>query len=373
MSIDGRSGSEAAGLARRARPGPVAAEAGEKLATTDVDRASSESFSLLAQRDGAGAELGLANLVAADLDRVDLESQARASGHGEKTRRRRARAGERRSRRRTSVRKARRRWGTCSWPAWPGGCRRPGQVPSSGMEPTQQAMPCWWQRSWMARAGPSPPTRWILRLTIRQAPRRMASAVCSRVSADSSRQTGVVTALLELGQAVEVVRLHRLLEHEQVEVIKRAEHVDIGGRVGPVGVDHEGDLAEVLADGADKLDVAARLDLDFHPAISLGQVGLDGLEQLDDRGIKADGQPRLNAQADLLVDGAEKLGDRRVVGLSQQVPEGVLGAGDREPASLPARGQRRRWTRESRRSGRSGEERSRSRRSSQQPSGVSPE
>ena len=82
------------------------------------------------------------------------------------------------------------------------------------------------------------------------------------------------------------------------------------------------------------------LDLDLHPAIALGQVGLDGLQELDDRGIKADGQARLNSQADLLVDGAQQLGDGRVVGLSQQVPEGVLGAGGREPAAFPGRGER---------------------------------
>ena len=114
----------------------------------------------------------------------------------------------------------------------------------------------------------------------------------------------------------------------------------------------------MLADRADELDVAARLDLDLHPAIALGQVGLDGLEQLDDRGIKADGEPRLDAQADLLVDGPQKLGDRRMVGLPQQVPEGVLGAGRREPAPLPGRRRARRWPRESRSSDRSGWERS---------------
>ena len=34
----------------------------------------------------------------------------------------------------------------------------------------------------------------------------------------------------------------------------------------------------VLADRADKLDIGAGLDLDLHPAIPFGQMGLDGLE-----------------------------------------------------------------------------------------------
>ena len=64
--------------------------------------------------------------------------------------------------------------------------------------------------------------------------------------------------LLERGQAVEVVGRHRLLEHQQVELVELAEDVDVGGGVGAVGVDHQRDVAEVLADRADELDVAAR-------------------------------------------------------------------------------------------------------------------
>ena len=81
--------------------------------------------------------------------------------------------------------------------------------------------------------GPSPPTRWILRLTIRQAPRLIDSAVCSWVSAVSSRQTGVDIAFWR-GQAVEVVRRHRLFEHEQVQIVELPEDVEVGDCVGPV-------------------------------------------------------------------------------------------------------------------------------------------
>src|SRR5208282_3545072 len=84
---------------------------------------------------------------------------------------------------------------------------------------------------------------------------------------------------LQPGQSVQVRRFHGLLEHEQVEFVQLAEDVDVGGRVGSVAIHHQGNLAEVLADRADKLDVASRLDLDLHTAISFGQMGLDGHEQ----------------------------------------------------------------------------------------------
>ena len=58
------------------------------------------------------------------------------------------------------------------------------------------------------------------------------------------------------GQAVEVVGRHGLLEHQQIVLIQLAENVDIGGRIRAVGIDHQLDVAEVLADRADELDIA---------------------------------------------------------------------------------------------------------------------
>ena len=83
-------------------------------------------------------------------------------------------------------------------------------------------------------------------------------AVRSRLSAVSSRQTGVVTACWSKAQAVEVVGGHRLLEHQEIILVELAEDVEVGGGIGPVGVDHERDVADVQADGADELDVLRR-------------------------------------------------------------------------------------------------------------------
>ena len=91
-------------------------------------------------------------------------------------------------------------------------------------------------------------------------------------------------------QAVEVIDLHRLLEHQEVECVQLAEDIEIGCGVRGVGINHQGDVAEVLPDRADELDVAPRLDPDLDPTIPLVQVSVDRLEQLDDRRIKPDGQ-----------------------------------------------------------------------------------
>ena len=52
--------------------------------------------------------------------------------------------------------------------------------------------------------------------------------------------------------------------------------------IGCVGINHEGNVAEMLTDGADELDIAARLDLDLDATVAGVQVGFDRLDQLDD-------------------------------------------------------------------------------------------
>ena len=210
----------------------------------------------------------------------------------------------------------------------------------------------------MACAGPRPPTRWSLRLTIRPAPRRMASAVRSRLVGRLVQADRRGDRLLERGQAVEVVRGHRLLEHQQVVLVELAEDVDVGGGVGPVGVDHERDVAEVLADGADELEILSGLDLDLHPAVAGLQMGLDRLDQLDDAGIEPDRQARLDAHG-------RSAGRRRPAARRSRHggpgPAGPTGPSRRRPrrtGSPPSRRRSRRCPRRRRTSGRAGRARS---------------
>ena len=176
-------------------------------------------------------------------------------------------------------------------------------------------------------------------LTIRQAPRRIASSVRLgglRRLVDADRRGH---RLLQGGQAVEVIGRHRLLEHQQVVAVELAEDVEVGDGVRGVGVDHQGDVAEMLADRADEVDVVARLDLDLDPAISLGHMRVDRLDQVDDRRIEADRQPRVDPAEHGVSRGAQHLGQRLVARVAEQVPAGGLGPRDREPAPRPRPGQ----------------------------------
>ena len=164
-------------------------------------------------------ELVLADLVATDLGRVDLEAQAGPIGNAEKPRSRQLQRRGPRNRRRTSGRWARRRSGTCSWPAWPGGCRTPGRF--------------------RARAWSRPSRRCLLVAEVvdrpgrPQPPHALDLEIDDPAGAPADGLGGLLVGLgrlveadrrgdrlLEPGQAVEVGRLHRLLEHEQVEVVE---------------------------------------------------------------------------------------------------------------------------------------------------------
>src|SRR5262249_52824966 len=87
--------------------------------------------------------------------------------------------------------------------------------------------------------------------------------------------------VLESSQTIDVVGRHRLLEHQEVLIVELPENVDVRALVRRVGIDHERDVAEVLPDRAGKLDVAAGLDLDLDPTVTLREMGFDRLEQLD--------------------------------------------------------------------------------------------
>ncbi len=72
----------------------------------------------------------------------------------------------------------------------------------------------------------------------------------------------------------------RLLDQQQVELVELREPVGIAAGVGSVRVDLEEDVAEPLADRADRLDVLPGLDLELDPAVALFEVALDGAEQI---------------------------------------------------------------------------------------------
>ena len=112
------------------------------------------------------------------------------------------------------------------------------------------------------------------------------------VETDRRRQFG-----LKRGQAVDVGSGQGLLDHQEIEVVERAEERRRGRR----GCKRHwrqtinGISPKCCRIRADELDVFARADLDLHPLVAFRQVSLDGLEQLDDGRGKSDGQPGFDA------------------------------------------------------------------------------
>ena len=65
--------------------------------------------------------------------------------------------------------------------------------------------------------------------------------------------------------------------------------IDIGQRVGRIGVDHQLHRREMFADLAHGVDIVARLDLHLDALVAGGQLGFDLFEQLPHRILNADG------------------------------------------------------------------------------------
>ena len=127
----------------------------------------------------------------------------------------------------------------------------------------------------------------------------------------------------ESGVARDVVALERLLHPGQVEAAQR---VDPPGRVleapALVGVGHERQVADDLADLREPLDVLGHVglaDLDLVRPVA-GVV--PALDLVDELGL---GQPQVDAarvDRHLLVDPAQDVHDRAVLGPADEIPEG---------------------------------------------------
>ena len=78
---------------------------------------------------------------------------------------------------------------------------------------------------------------------------------------------------LQVGQAVEVVGGHRLLDHQQVVLVELAEDVEIGGGIGTVGVDHRAGCRRYAGGPPGRARCPGRADLDLDPAIAGLEVG----------------------------------------------------------------------------------------------------
>jgi hypothetical protein len=114
------------------------------------------------------------------------------------------------------------------------------------------------------------------------------------------------------------------LHAELVERVQRPQVPGIVGVVGGVGVDLQREVAELLAHGGQRLDVAARRDLDLDPQVALVEVGGHLLEQ---RRGAAVGDPDRHAGRHAVSHPAQRLGQPDPAGAQLCVGDGDLEGG----------------------------------------------
>ena len=126
-----------------------------------------------------------------------------------------------------------------------------------------------------------------------------------------------------------------LLDHQEPEILHRAEHVRVGGRVRGVRVDRQPDVRVGGSHGAHAIEVRARLDLQLDPPVALREVALDLLQE--HFGRRRD--PDAHTAFDPAAIGPEPGGERCPLRSELRVHEGVQQCGlrHRVPPDLDER------------------------------------
>ena len=98
--------------------------------------------------------------------------------------------------------------------------------------------------------------------------------------------------------AQEVVAAQGLLDHHQPEAVELGEVIEVGRRVGAVGVGHQRrPAAHRLAHRGEVVDVGAGPDLDLRLAVALGEGAAHRVDEPPGRVLDADGDARRNLRA----------------------------------------------------------------------------
>ena len=160
----------------------------------------------------------------------------------------------------------------------------------------------------------------------------------NRVARDAHRVDRLVQADRRLDARLQhrvvhyIVVVERLLDQQQVERIEARQQGRVLKRVGGVGVDLQGDVAELRADALDRRDVPSGLDLDLDALVTGGQLLLDLLQQLVEGVLDAD----RNARGNAIAGTAEDLRERLPLEPRVQIPDGHLDAGLRHVMAADA-------------------------------------
>ena len=122
---------------------------------------------------------------------------------------------------------------------------------------------------------------------------------------------------LKLGVGKDVVPAKRLLDHDEVEGVELLQKGRVFEAISGVGVGHQADAREALAERADRLDIVARLDFDFDALVAGGESFFHFCNQRGGGRLDSD----RNAAGNFVARAAEKFGERQIFLLGLGVPE----------------------------------------------------
>ena len=113
-----------------------------------------------------------------------------------------------------------------------------------------------------------------------------------------------------------------LFNHLKIEFVQRLEVIDVLPSVGAVGINHQRNISEAMANRLQRFEIPSGLDLDLEAFVPFVEVCLDRCNQLPDGRIDPDREPRLHLSP-ASTKGAIK---RLLLILCSQIPEGRFNA-----------------------------------------------
>src|ERR1035441_7866550 len=147
----------------------------------------------------------------------------------------------------------------------------------------------------------------------------------------------------QFGMCVDLIPLQRLLQHQQIELIKSFQVSAISEVVGGVGVDGEENVRELLSNFGDERKIFSRLAFQLNTLVSRANFFL----HLPGQRLRSLADADRDAASDFVAPAAQQRGQRQSLMLGFDIPKGILDAGlghfmstDPQPT---VRALRRRW------------------------------
>ncbi len=125
--------------------------------------------------------------------------------------------------------------------------------------------------------------------------------------------------------AIDIVPPERLFDHQQLEVVKTSQQVEIIERICGVSIDGKANVRKRFAYGGNVAKIPAGFDFDLDALISGGDFRSDFFEQPFGRILQAE----RDATRNFFQRSTEQPGERYTTLLRFDVPEGIFNSGAR--------------------------------------------